>query len=194
MNRRRTLAAGLLAAGLLLTGCSDDGEDPAAPAPVEEPGQSLGLTEPGTVLEIGATARVPLEERLSADGDPNVIDLSVTGIDRGDPTALQDVPGTPYYVRMTFTAVSGDAQRFFSAGHVMAWAGDTQLDLVATPITVGSCSRVGFQAPEPPLGSSLDTCLAFIVEPGGRPLDRVAYYVQDGYDYQDGTAVEWRET
>lgn len=191
MSRRPTLAAGLLAATLALSGCSDGGDEPATPE-TTEPGGALGLTEPGTVLEIGETARVPLEERTTADGQPNVIDLTVTAIDRGDPSLVEGLPGTPYFARLTVTAVSGDAQRFVADSHVMGWAGDTQVGPISAPATVGDCSRTGFTAPEPPSGLELDTCLTFVVEPGGPPLDRVAYYVQDGYDYQDGTAVEWR--
>lgn len=192
MSRRRTLAAGLLAASLALGACSDDPDPADDPGAGQEPGRSLGLTEPGTVLGVGETARVPLEERTAADGDPNVIDLTLTAIDTGDPALLESLEGTPYFARMSVTAVSGDAQRFFPGSHVVAWAGDTQVLPLASPITVGDCSRVGFRAPEPALGSSLETCLTFVVEPGGPPVDRVAYYVQDGYDYQDGDAVEWR--
>lgn len=191
--RRCHQAAGTVLALLALVACG--GEDPQTPGPSapEEPGASLGLTAPGTVLDIGETARIPLEERTAAsDGEPNVIDLTVTSVARADPSLFDDIPGTPYFARLTFTAVSGDAQRFFPADVVVGWSGDTQLRPIASPAIVDGCARVGFTAPEPPLGSSMDTCVTFVVEPGGAPLDRIGYDDNDTYDDQEGTAVEWR--
>ena len=195
MRRSRHLATGTVLALVVLTGCG--GEDPAPGTPgssaSEEPGAALGLTAPGTVLEIGDTARIPLEERTAAsDGEPNVIDLTVTSISAGDPSLLEDLPGTPYFARLTFTAVSGDAQRFFPADVIVAWSGDTQVLPLASPATLGDCARVGFTAPEPSLGRSMDTCVTFVVEPGGPPVDRIGYDDNDTYDDQEGNAVEWR--
>ncbi|MGV3563841.1 MAG: hypothetical protein ACO1ON_11220 [Nocardioides sp.] len=190
--RRSHKAAGTVLALLALAACG--GEDPQTPGPSapEEPGASLGLTAPGTVLDIGETARVPLPERTSADGEPNVVDLTLTSISEGDPSLVEGLPGTPYFARLTFTAVSGDAQRFFPANVIVAWSGDTQVLPLASPAIVDGCARVGFTAPEPPLGSSIDTCVTFVVEPGGAPLDRIGYDDNDTYDDQEGTAVEWR--
>lgn len=193
--RRSHLATGTAVALLALTGCSGEDPDPGTPGPSasEEPGAALGLTPPGTVLEIGDTARIPLEERTAAsDGEPNVIDLTVTSISAGDPSLLEDLPGTPYFARLTFTAVSGDAQRFFPADVIVAWSGDTQVLPLASPATLGDCARVGFTAPEPPLGRSMDTCVTFVVEPGEPPVDRIGYDDNDTYDDQEGNAVEWR--
>ena len=192
---RRVLAAGVALSLLVLTGCSDDGTDPGTSPSTSgsaEPGASLGLTEPGTVLEVGETARVPLPERTAPDGEPNVVDLTLTSLSEGDPAMLRGLPGTPWFARLTVTAVSGDAQRFFPADVVVARAGDTTLGSLASPISVGGCTRTGFTAPEPPLGSSLDTCVTFVVEPGGAPVDAVGYADGDTYDADDGTAVEWR--
>jgi hypothetical protein len=187
------LALVLAPALAALAGCSD-GDPDADPTsgPSAEPGASLGLTAPGSVLELGETARVPLPERTSADGEPNVVDLTLTSISEGDPSMLRTLPGTPWFARLTVTAVSGDAQRFFPADVIVARAGDTVLGSIAAPVSVGGCTRTGFTAPEPPLGSSIDTCVTFVVEPGGDPVDAVGYVDGEAYDAEDGTAVEWR--
>ena len=44
----------------------------------------------------------------------------------------------------------------------------------------------------PPLGTTLETCLTFVVEDGSATVDRVAYY-EGEYSFNDGTAVEWSE-
>jgi hypothetical protein len=197
VTRAAVPTAGALLALLLLSGCTAGGsdDDPApdgAESSTAEPGASLGLTVPGSVLEVGETARVPLPERTSADGEPNVVDLTLTSISEGDPSMLRTLPGTPWFARLTVTAVSGDAQRFFPADVVVARAGDTLLGSIAAPISVGGCTRTGFTAPEPPLGSSIDTCVTFVVEPGEDPVDAVGYVDGEAYDAEDGTAVEWR--
>lgn len=173
----------LAPASLSLAGCSDPEPDVGGSTSVED-----GLTPPGSDLMVGETATVPLAE----SGD--VIELAVTAIDAGDPRDLADlegVRGTPYYVRLEATAVAGDAQRFFPAGSVIAYADGRLVAPIATPLTVGACTREQFRT-TPPIGTTLETCVTFVVEDGGAPVDRVAYYEGD-YSYNDGTAVEWSE-
>lgn len=175
------MLAGLCLSAAVLSSCSDDASDP-------DPGTSGadGLTPPGTVLALGQTARVP----LSDDGD--VIDLTVSSITAGRRAELDGLDGTPYYVRLEATAIAGDAQRFFPAASVIAFAGGELVAPIATPLTVGSCTREQFRT-TPNVGAELETCVTFVAERGYAPVDRVAYYGAGEYSFDDGTAVEWRE-
>lgn len=182
MSRVRAAAAVCLLA-LVLGGCGDDepARDPGDPATPS----ADGLTPPGTELALGDVATVPLAD------DSGVIDLVVSSITEGNGAELGQLDGTPYYVRVEATAVSGDTQQFFPAGSLIAFADETLVAPIATPLTVGGCTREQFRTPPLP-GTTLKTCLTFVVEPGAAPVDRVAYYEGD-YSFNDGTAVEWRE-
>lgn len=165
----------------VLAGCGDS-EANGGPGSPEPDGD--GLTSPGQSLDLGETATVPLRE------GKGVIELTVTGIEQGDPGVLRSLKGTPYYVRLRATAVSGDPYQFFVETYAGAWAGDTRVAPIASPLAVGPCERSYFRYGAVP-GDDLDTCLTFVVPPGGDAIDRVAF--ENGEDYRiDGdTSVEW---
>lgn len=169
----------LLLVGALLAGCGDSEDDPGAPAAGPD-----DLTAPGASLEVGESATVPLRE------DKGVVELTVTGIEEGDPGDLQSLEGTPYYVRLSATAVSGEPDQFFVETYAGAFAGDTRIAPVATPLTVGPCERTYFRTGAAP-GNELETCLTFVVEDGGPALDRVGFDNGEDYRLDDGTAVVW---
>lgn len=173
-------AAGLCLLAALSTACADQ-DPPSTPAATA----AEGLTPPGTSLALGQTATVPLAD------ESGVIDLTVSSITAGSKEELDGLDGAPYYVRLEATAVAGDAQRFFPAGSVIAYADGELVAPIATPLSVGPCTREQFRT-TPPIGTTLETCVTFVVEDGGAPVDRVAYY-EGEYSFNDGTAVEWSE-
>lgn len=174
-------AACLCLLAAVATGCAD--QDPPSPPGTGAATAADGLTPPGTGLGLGQIATVPLAD------DSGVIDLTVSSITAGDREELDGLTGTPYYVRLEATAVEGDAQRFFPAASVIAYAGGELVAPIATPLAVGPCTREQFRT-TPPIGTTLETCVTFVVEDGGAPVDRVAYY-EGEYSFNDGTAVEW---
>lgn len=178
--RRWAAAVPTLALCLVLAGCGDD----AAEDPAGDPPEADGLTAPGTSLAVGESATLPLRE------DKGEIELTVTAIERGDPGDLPSGEGTPYYVRLQATSVSGEPDQFFVETYAGAWAGDTRVAPIATPLTVGPCERTYFRAGAVP-GNELETCLTFVVEPGGDPLDRFAFENGEDYRVDSDTSVEW---
>ncbi|CAN5374604.1 hypothetical protein BH11ACT8_BH11ACT8_32050 [soil metagenome] len=191
--------APLVVACALLAGCGDSTgtdstgtDDPTSGAP-----SVAGLTPPGTSLTLGDTATVSVvrgqegDPDLGADGGKGVIDLTVTDIEEGDPADLGGLDGTPYYVRMKATAVSGDVYGFFVEALVGAWAGEEQVAPIATPLTVGTCTRAYFDLNAAP-GTAIDTCATFVVDPGAAPIDRVGFEDDVDYRFEDGTDVEWQ--
>jgi hypothetical protein len=165
----------------LLAGCTGgaDPDEPEAAASTKG-----GLTLPGAALEVGQSATLPLEE------GSGVIELTVTSIEEGDPQALTNLAGTPYYVHLEATAVSGDAYQFFVETYFGAFAGTTRVPPIATPLTIGTCTRTYFSY-HPAVGSTLDTCLTYVVDPGADGIDRIAFDNRDTYRIQDETAVSW---
>ena len=176
---RRVLAAGLLA--LTLVACAD--ED--APSDEGGTGQSArtGLTAPGTMLEVGEPATVPLQD------DAGVVELTVSSIDRGI-TDLEQLKGTAYYVRLDAKVVSGDGYQFFAEQYLTAWSGDERVMPLAAPASVGDCTRAYFKL-DPPVGTSVQPCLTFVVPEDGPPIDRVGFYADDDYTIDDDTVVVW---
>ena len=174
----RVLAAGLLA--LTATACGND-DAPPDDVGTGQPGTS-GLTAPGTTLEVGESATVPLQD------DAGVVDLTVTSIDRGitDPKKLN---GTAYYVRLDAKVVSGDGYQFFAEQYLTAWSGDERVMPLASPASVGDCTRAYFEA-DPPVGATIQPCLTFVVPEDGAPVDRVGFY-SDDYTIDDDTLVVW---
>lgn len=177
--------AGLVAA-TALAGCSGSADEPtdgstdgsSASAPAD------GFTPPGTQLAIGEAATVPLT------GGTAVIELRVVSIQKASPDLLRTLPGTPYFVRLEATALDGDAHDFFAERFVTAWAGDVETGAIQSPVTVGSCSRTYFGA-DAAVGASIEPCLTMVVEPGGSPIDRIAFTNDDDYQLPDESSVEW---
>lgn len=178
-GRTRVGALSIVVALVVLTGCGDT--DPEKTKTTS----AGGLTAPGSSLEMGQTATLPLENKS------DVIELAVTGIEQGDPSALKGLEGTPYYVRLEATAVAGDAYQFFVDTYVGAWARETRVPGIATPLKTGPCERTYFAYNVQP-GVTLKTCLTFVVEPGGAAIDRVAFENGEGYEFDNDTAVAWR--
>lgn len=165
-------------AGVVLGGCSSDGSTGSE-------GSVDRLTDPGAALAVGDTATVPLQDQKA------VIDLEVSSIDAGSPGDLTSLSGTPYYVRLKATAVSGDAHQFFAEQYVTAWAGDQRVEPLASPVSVGGCTRAYFKL-DPPAGAAIEPCLTFVVGPGSPAVDRISFYADDDYQVEDDTAVEWQ--
>ncbi|MCW2791659.1 MAG: hypothetical protein JWO76_757 [Nocardioides sp.] len=172
----RACAAGVLVLGLVACGSDDD--------PADDDGTSRdGLTSPGAKLDVGASATVPLLD------DAGVVELTVSSIDRGV-TDPQKLHGTAYYVRLDATVVSGDGYQFFAEQYLTAWAGSERVMPLASPASVGPCTRAYFKL-DPPVGTSIQPCLTFVVPEGGAPIDRVAFYADDDYRIDDDTVVQW---
>lgn len=166
---------------LVLAGCGGGGTtEDTDPSPTA----AGGLTAPGTSLAVGETATV------SYDEGRGVAELTVTAIEKGDPAALTDLEGTPYYVRLEATSVSGDAYQLRLVEHVGAWAGDSRIPPIAAPLRVGPCDRTYFAYGAPP-GTTLETCLTFVADPGQEAVDRVGFEGGDEYRIADGTDVGW---
>ena len=175
----RVLAAGLLA--LTAVACSNDD----APSDEGDSGPSgrSALTAPGTMLEVGEPATVPLLD------DAGVVELTVSSIDRGT-TDLERLKGTAYYVRLDAKVVSGDGHQFFAEQYLTAWAGDERVMPLAAPASVGDCTRAYFDL-DPPVGTSVQPCLTFVVPDDGPPIDRVGFYADDDYTIDDDSLVVW---
>lgn len=172
-------SAVLVAATGLLVGC---GEQPADPAGGPD-GSAEGLTPPGSELDIGQTATVPLADESS------VVEVTVTDIEAGSPGQAPGLDGTPYFVRVAVTAVSGQASDFRPESQVVGWSGDTQVPPVASPLTIGPCTRTSLRT-DVSVGQTWETCVTFVVESG--ELDRAGFDDDDSYQADQGTAVSWR--
>ncbi|WP_134766364.1 hypothetical protein [Nocardioides sp. 1609] len=177
--RRAPAAAVATAACVVLAACGEEfvtgtNEEPAGPA----------LTAPGTALELGEAATVPI-------GRNGVARLVVTRIEEGRPADLeafgQDARAAVSYVWMTVTRVSGDVGGFASYDHVHGWAGDDLVPHVLTdPRPYDPCPTRYFPD-DGPVGV-LETCTVFT---SATPIDRVGFH--DAGDYRRNAAeVVWR--
>lgn len=153
---------------LALAGCGDDtsddvSDDTGAPT---NPGET---TPPApTALAIGESTTVPVQD---SDG---VVELTITSVDQGSPVDLKGLEGTPFYVRMTATVVSGDAHPFDPLVTVEAMAGTEQVAALSSPARVAQCEWAYFpSAPQP--GTTIDPCITVVVAPGQDPVDRIRY-------------------
>lgn len=132
--------------------------------------------------------------------DTGVIELTITGIERGAPADLrasgyQGSPAMPYFVRMRVKVVSGLPPGVLQDDYIAAWAGD---DLVPHLVRVGSasaCETKFFSGRALP-GRTLATCATYVVDEGAPGVDRITYYntqknSRTVYDYGTDTAVTW---
>ncbi len=179
-SRARTATAAVLAACALLAGCGDpsgtDPEDTATP--------DGSLTAPGTRLAVGRSAVVPVE------GSSGVVELTVTSVEPGDPDAVDGLAGMPYYVRLTATVVSGEADGFFAERTVTARAGGERVSTLASPATVGTCSWEHFPAVAP-VGSTIQPCVTVVSDAGGGVVDEVVYAIDGADRNEDEPYVTW---
>ena len=183
MNSRPYPAVIVLVVAMVLAGC--DSSDPAREPGATPTARDDGLTEPGSSLAADEIATVPLRD------DAGEIELAVVEVARGSRNAVKGERRTPYYVRLQATSVAGDAYQFRADEYVYAYAEGELLLPIGVPLKIGPCERTYFGYRTPP-GRTLETCLTFVVEPGGAPPDRVVY----GFDGVAGTDsdqfVEWR--
>lgn len=142
-----------------------------------------GLTASGTVLRLGQTAIVPNDLHSLR------LAVKVTSIEKGGPDGLRDghlkhpERYTPYYVRYTMRLVSGDKQEFSMDGALNAWSGNKwqpQLTAMFFP----PCAEHGLPY-GPPTGTTVTSCMTFLVKDGTAPIDRVQY------DWDTGE-VSWK--
>lgn len=173
------VAAALVTATGSLVGC---GEQAAGPASGPDRGAE-GLTAPGTELRLGETAVVPVGGRASE------VEVTVTDIEAGSPGQAPGLDGTPYFVRVAVTAVSGQARDFLPESYVVGWSGDTQVPPVASPLTIGPCTRTSPRT-DVSVGQTWETCVTFVVASG--ELDRAGFDDDEDYQADQGTAITWR--
>lgn len=181
----RTAVGGSVALALcsgVVAGCTD----PEADDPEASPTAPAGMTAPGTRLELGDKATV----RVGEDGA--VIELVVAAVEKGEPEDTRDLfEGTPYYVHLEATAVSGPVQDFVVERYVGGWAGDERHGPIANPLSlVPTCVKRFFPRAAAP-GTTLDTCVTMIVGPGQDEIDHVAFENGGDYRFVDDTDIEW---
>lgn len=173
----------LMAVGVL-SGC---GHDDPAPTHTKD-----GLTVPGTHLRVGQTATV---ERT--DGTA-VFDLTITKIERGNLADLHRADyknadhDTPYYVRATVKVVSGDASGVAMHDYLSAWVEHREISRLITFRPYPPCLERGFPL-HSTSGSTIKTCLPYLVDPGSAPIDTVRFINNDKYGNGDGTDIQWKQ-
>lgn len=174
---RRTVAAAvlILAANAALSACGDEDAGGAAASP---------FTAPGTTLDVGEPATVPI-------GEDGVARVRVTRIETGRPADLRSFGATPKatvtYVWVEVDPVRGDVSDFAAYDHIHGWAGDDLVPHVLTdPATYAPCPTRYFPNDGPI--STLETCTVFT---SAEPIDRVGFH--DGGDYRLNTdEINWR--
>lgn len=153
--RARTVAA---LAVLMLGATARQGDEKATPPP---PTTEAGLTTPGSTLQVGETARVPVRD--------SVIDLTITEIEEGSPDeALAlgysdafDKTDRFYYVRYTLQLVSGDGIGIEPLDFLSGWSGNAALGELVVPGSYPPCERRPLPV-DPPIGSSVDGCRTYV--------------------------------
>ncbi|MDP2773603.1 MAG: hypothetical protein Q8O61_08600 [Nocardioides sp.] len=189
MSRSRRLQAAtmlslLALSGLVACGDTDPDDGPAT-------GSSGDLTTPGTTLEVGETATV-------TRGDAGeVLEVTITGIDRGSSSDLADLERpsrgeTPFYVHYELTHLSGDSPYLPITHFLSAWAGDRQLSGLTVLVPFPACEEQTFPA-DVAVGTTVEGCATYVAEKGGAPLDRVQFSYGDDYDSFDGHQISWEQ-
>lgn len=165
-----------------LAGCTDDSE-PADPDPDRTAAD--GMTAPGAELEMGEKATVTVGE------DGAVIELTVRSVAKGDPEDLRTLEGTPFYVRLEATAVSGDAYDFVVDKYVSGWVGGERVGPMANPLSLAPSCEKRFFRPNPPPSTTLNTCVTMVVPPGIDEIDHIAFENGLAYRVVDDTDIQW---
>ncbi len=208
---------GLLLAGSVLSGCSDDGgagggsssdgdsrstatatasTQVASPSAYPSAPEAVSLTEPGTELALGESATVAWQPVQSLVG---VLDVSVTAVER---TTFEAFRGwqvddavrqqTPYFVR---ARVANAGETDLATQPVPLYAVDGSGALVE-PSTFGGefepCRPQALPTPFAP-GAGAEVCLVYLLPPGGT-LAGVSFRPADDFEpiTWSGTVTDYR--
>lgn len=187
-SRRRQLAT--LLSLLVMCGAAACGETDSDPEEAPSTGSSGGLTEPGSALEVGETATV------TRDGAGEVLEVTITGIEKGTSSDLSGVenpsaPGEiPFFVRYELTHVSGDSPYLPVDHFLTGWAGEAQLAKLTILEPFPACQEETFPA-DVAVGTTVEGCATFVVDRGGAPLDRVQFSYGEDYASFDDHQISW---
>lgn len=188
-----TLAALLSLALFGLVGCTGDGaEDPTKG---DDGLTSDGYTTPGTTLDLGQKALLPVGDNAG------LMELTVTSIEAGSAEELEAMgydgpPATPYFVRMEVKVAGGAAPGVLQHEYVSAWAGDTIVPHLVQVSSKPPCETKFFSGPA--LGRTISTCATYLVDDGKPAVDRVQFDnsrtgSDTEYSYGQETAVTWEK-
>jgi len=192
MIRRRALPA-LVALGLVAAACGPDSSGGSGDG-VADPTTAKGkLTAPGTVMDVGETARVSLTSGA-------VIDLTITDIERGTSAELaadgyrNAESETPYYVRYEMTLISGDPEENTMYDYLLGWSDGLAVgSLIAQKYP--PCQEVTLPPRDVAPGTSVTSCRAFLTDKGAPTVDRVSFKsdADDGPYYETSDNVSWKK-
>lgn len=200
VHARHLIPTGALTLALLAAaGCA--AEEPPAPQPTVTPGgfTADGLTAPGTALEIGDTAMVPVPD------SNGIAAFTITSVERGavadfdtlrrrDLLDLGEAAPTPYYVRVEIEWLSGGRPVLLAATHLNMWAGRTFMQGLRPDVfhQTPPCTTQTF-GPSAPTGSTVETCVTFLREPDQGAPDRITFSTDqgDGYWLPDDDELTW---
>lgn len=193
MSRSKRLQVATLLSLLVMSGVAACGDSDGDPEEAPSTGSSGALTEPGSALEVGETATV------TRDGAGEVLEVTITGIERGTASDLAGIdkpsaPGEfPFFVSYELTHVSGDSPYLPVDHFLTGWAGDTQLSKLTILEPFPACQEETFPA-DVAVGTTVEGCATFVSEEADAPLDRVQFSYGEDYDSFDDHQVSWTQS
>ena len=189
------LPRGCLAALTLfaMLGCSE--EQASTPALPTETLDSR-FTQPGTELKLGETAVIPVPKK---NGEA---ELTIDELEKGTTAQLRRLgmtdfsdtggePPTPYFLRVRITWVSGDSPILVPQANFNAWSGDQFVDTFrADVIEPKQPCAIGVFKAGTVLGSTVKSCVTFLLDPGMAPIDRITFTSRSDGPHQLGNGDE----